>query len=94
MADLIVDYQLLDVTERSLVALTGEFQHIQAFEQGYEGAVGSGSIAAAMDDFAGNWSYHREKLIGSMQSLGEMVTQTKQQFQGTDSKLASTLTRK
>ncbi len=94
MADLKVDYQLLTSTERTLTSLTSEFQNIKAREGGYDGAMGSGDIAGAMDSFAGNWDYHREKLVGSMQALGKMVTQTIQAFQKTDTGLAHDLTNK
>jgi uncharacterized protein YukE len=94
VADLTVDYTLLDQTEKSLSSLISEFQNIKAQESGYDGAMGSGDIAGAMDGFAGNWDDHRAKLVGSMQSLGQMVNQTKQTFQKTDTKLASDLTKK
>jgi hypothetical protein len=45
-----------------------------------------------MDSFAGNWDYHREKLVGSMQALGKMVSESKQQFQNTDNKLKTSIT--
>ncbi|HLH59622.1 MAG TPA: hypothetical protein VKV33_10780 [Streptosporangiaceae bacterium] len=94
MADLRVDYELLDSTERTLTSLTSEFQNIKAQEGSYDGAMGSGDIAGAMDSFAGNWDYHRKKLVGSMQALGQMVSQTKQAFQKTDTGLAHDLTKK
>jgi hypothetical protein len=93
-ADLKVDYQLLDSTERSLGRLTSEFENIKAQESGYDGAMGSGDIAGAMNNFAGNWDYHRKKLVGSMQALGKMVTETRKQFQDTDSKLKASLVKK
>lgn len=94
MADLKVDYQLLDSTERSLSSLVSEFQNIKAQEGSYDGAMGSGDIAGAMDNFAGNWDYHRRKLVGSMQALGKMVSETKREFSKTDCQLASSLTKK
>lgn len=94
VADLKVDYQLLDSTERTLSSLTSEFQHIKARESGYDGAMGSGDIASAMDSFAGNWDYHRDKLVGSMQALGKMITESKKKFTETDSQLASSLVSK
>ena len=90
--DLKVDYQLLDTTEQTLSSLVSEFQNIKAQESGYDGAMGSGDVAGAMDGFAGNWDYHREKLVGSMQALGKMVSDSKQQFQNTDTKLKTSLT--
>ena len=47
-----------------------------------------------MDSFAGNWDYHRKKLVSSMQALGTMISQTKQAFTQTDTKLQSSLTAK
>lgn len=92
MADLKVDYQLLDSTERTLTSLTSEFQNIRARDSGYDGAMGSGGIAAAMDSFAGNWDYHRGKLVGSMQALGKMINEATKQFTQTDTKLTHSLT--
>ena len=60
----------------------------------YDGAMGSGDVASAMDGFAWNWSDHRKNLISSMQSLGKMVSETIQQFKNADNKLASTLPHK
>ena len=91
MADLKVDYQLLDSTERTLSSLTSEFQNIKARGSGYDGATGSGDIAGAMDSFAGNWDYHRDELVGSMQALGRMITEAKKQFTQTDDRLASSI---
>ncbi len=94
MADLKVDYQLLDSTEKSLSNLVAEFQNIKAQEQAYDGAMGSGDIVGALGSFAGNWDYHRKKLIGSMQALGKMVSETKVQFRKTDDGLKASLTKK
>ena len=91
MADLKVDYQLLDSTERTLSSLVSEFQHIKARDGSYDGAMGSGDIASAMDGFAGNWDYHRQKLVGSMQALGKMISESKDQFQQTDHRMAASL---
>jgi hypothetical protein len=94
VADLKVDYQLLESIESSLSSLLSEFQNIQTQTGGYDGAMGSSAVASAMDGFAGNWNHHRQSLITSMQSLGKMVSETIQQFQKTDKTLASSLTKK
>ena len=94
MADLKVDYQLLDSIERSLTSLQSEFQNIKAQTGSYDGAMGSGDVASAMDGFSGNWDDHRKDLLNSIQSLGKMVSETKQQFQQADNKLKSSLTQK
>lgn len=92
LADLKVDYQLLDSIESSLSSLLSEFQNIKAQTGGYDGAMGSSAVASAMDGFAGNWDDHRKNLISSIQSLGKMVSETKQQFRDADDKLSKTLT--
>jgi hypothetical protein len=94
MADLKVDYQLLDSIERSLTSLYSEFRNIRAQAGVYDGAMGSGDVASAMDGFAGNWDDHRKNLLSSIQVLGTMVSETRQQFQNTDNKLTSSLTQK
>ena len=94
LADLKVDYQLLDSIESSLSSLLSEFQNIQASTGAYDGAMGSPDVASAMDGFAGNWNDHRKSLVSSMQSLGKMVSETRRQFQNADNKLKDTLTHK
>lgn len=94
MSDLKVDYSLLESIERRLTSLHGEFQNIQAQTSGYDGALGSGAVASAMDGFAGNWNDHRQDLLNSIETLGKMVSETIQQFQQTDNKLKSSLTQK
>jgi uncharacterized protein YukE len=94
MADLKVDYQLLDSIERNLSSLISDFQNMQTQVGAYDGAMGSGAIASAMDGFATNWNDHKKTLISSMQALGKMVSETKQRFQGADNKLASSVTMK
>jgi hypothetical protein len=89
MPDLNVDYQLLESTERTLSSLVSEFQNMQAQETAYDGAMGSGPIAAAMNGFATNWNDNKKGLINSMQTLGKMVSETVLQFKNTDSKLAA-----
>jgi hypothetical protein len=89
MPDLKVDYQLLESTERTLSGLISEFQNMQAQETSYDWAMGSGPIAAAMNGFATNWTDNKNSLVGSMQALGKMVSETVQHFKATDAKLAS-----
>jgi hypothetical protein len=89
MPDLKVDYQLLESTERTLSSLVSEFQNMQAQETAYDGAMGSGPIAAAMNGFATNWNDNKKGLINSMQTLGKMVSETVLQFKNTDTKLAA-----
>lgn len=94
MADLKVDYQLLDLIERSLSSLHSEFQNIKAQTSAYNGDMGSGAVASAMDGFAGDWNDHRETLLNSIQKLGTMISETRRQFQNTDNTLAGSISEK
>jgi hypothetical protein len=91
MADLKVEFGLLESAEQTMTSLTSEFKNIKAQASDYDGAMGSGDIAGAMGSFSGNWDYHRDKLTGSMQALGQMITESKKQFHETDNKLAANL---
>lgn len=94
MADLRVDYQLLGSIHATMSGLISEFETIEDQATGFDSAYGSSAIAGAMGSFSGNWSDHRKKLIGTMQSLDRLVTSTATDFQRTDSQLASELTSK
>jgi hypothetical protein len=93
-SDLKVDYQLLESIHSTMTGLLSELENIQPQQGEYDGAMGSGSIAGAMDGFAGNWTYHRKQIIGNMQSLNSMVTESVQKFQQADANLKSQLTGK
>jgi hypothetical protein len=92
MADFVVDYSLLQQVDKTLKDLVNQFQNIQAQEQGYTGAYGSGDVAGAMDDFAGNWSYHRGKIVDSMNALSQSVEDVMSESKKYDSDLAKQLT--
>ena len=83
-----VDYTLLEASHKSLTSLASEFGALQASTGGYDAAMGSGAIAGAMDNFAGNWSYHRDKLVANMHKLDDMITESVKQFMDTDQQLA------
>lgn len=91
MSDLKVDYSLLEASHSRLTGLISEFGDLQASTSGYDGALGSGAIAGAMDGFAGNWSYHRDQLVADMQKLDDMITESVKQFMDTDKKAAQEL---
>jgi hypothetical protein len=90
-ADLKVEFDLLDAAKKTLTTLTSEFQNIKAQESGYDGAMGSADIAGALGSFSGNWDYHRNKLVGSMQALGQLIDESEKQFRQTDDQLAKNL---
>jgi len=89
--DFVVDYSLLDQVDRTLKDLVSQFQNIQAQEQGYTGAYGSGDVAGAMDDFAGNWSYHRGKIVDSMNALSQSVEEVMSETKKYDADMATQL---
>jgi hypothetical protein len=91
MADLKVDYQLLASIHTTMSGLTSEFETIGDEAAAYTSAYGYDGIVSAMSSFSGNWSDHRKQLLGTMQNLDRMVIATSQDFQHTDSKLASDL---
>ncbi|HEV2243346.1 MAG TPA: hypothetical protein VGR98_20040 [Streptosporangiaceae bacterium] len=92
MADFVVDYSLLQQVDKTLKDLVNQFQSIQTQEHGYTGAYGSGDVAGAMDDFAGNWSYHRGKIVDSMNALSQSVEEVMSETQKYDSGMAKQLT--
>jgi len=59
MADLKLDYQLLESIESSLGTLQSEFANIKTQTSGYDSAMGSAAIVSAMNGFSGN---ERERL--------------------------------
>ena len=86
-----VDYSLLEASHKTLTSLVSEFGDLQASANGYDAAMGSGTIAGAMDSFAGNWSYHRDKLVANLRKLDDMITESVKQFMDTDQQLAQQL---
>ena len=94
MTDLRIDYQLLESTKSTMDSLVSQFQNIQTQQSQYDGAMGSGDVAGAMDNFAGNWDYHRKQLLGKMKDLDDLVDETVKQFKKTDGDLKNQLTKK
>lgn len=91
MTDLVVDYNLLEGARKALTSLASEFGGLRASTSGYDGAMGSGAIADAMNGFAGNWDYHRDQLVGDMKKLDGMIDESVKQFMETDKKAAQEL---
>jgi hypothetical protein len=90
-ADLKVEFDLLNSAKKTLTTLTSEFQNIKAQESAYDGAMGSGDITGALGSFSGNWDYHRNKLVGSLQALGKLIDESEKEFHKTDDQLAKNL---
>lgn len=94
MADFVVDYTLLENVENTLNRLHSEFGNIQAQEQHYSAAWGSGDIASAMNGFATNWSYHRSQMLKSMEALAKDVHTVRSETKQYDQHLKSEVTKK
>jgi hypothetical protein len=89
LSDLKVDYGVLGQTEKTLNTLYSEFKNCEAQGRVYDSEWGSGDVKGAMDGFTDNWNDHRGKLLSSIQSTGQLVSETLSTFQHEDAKLAS-----
>lgn len=93
MSDLIVDYQVLEQTEELMARLHQQISGSGTSSLAEDPDWGFGGVSSAMGGFYGDWSYHRQQILGRMQTLHTMSAQSRQSFQGTDAKLASELTK-
>jgi hypothetical protein len=91
VSDLIVDYPVLERSEQLLARLN---QQISAGAGGSaaDSDWGFGGVVSAMGGFYGDWSYHRQQILGRMEALHTMARQSRQAFQSADDDLASQLT--
>jgi hypothetical protein len=88
MADLRVDFAVLDAMQRSLVAVAERFEGLGA-QAGAEVRIWGGShVRSAMEEFADNWKSHRGKLTEDLRRLGERCAGTVEVFRGVDAGLA------
>lgn len=92
MSDLIVDYQVLEQSEQTLARLHQQIGSSSA-SLAVDSDWGFGGVASAMGGFYGDWSYHRQQILGRMETLHTMSQQSRQAFQSADTKLASELTK-
>lgn len=91
MDDLKVSYGKLEESGKNLKAVQTELANISGHEGDIRGSLGSGDIAHAMDDFANNWDYHRNKLLDKVKGLIEATEKTVEAFGDVDRKLSSGL---
>jgi biopolymer transport protein ExbB/TolQ len=69
VAEITVDIAAVAELARRLQALAQEFDAVDDVVRGYHDAVGSSDVAAALDDFAGNWSRERKKIRRQMEEV-------------------------
>lgn len=89
MSDLIVDYQVLEQAEQLMGRLHQQVSGGGTWSLAQDRDWGFGGVSSAMGGFYGDWSYHRQQILGRMQALHTMSVQSRQAFQGADAKLAS-----
>jgi hypothetical protein len=94
VADLKVDYQLLESISGTMGSILPEIESMSDNVSDCDWAYGSGDIAGAMGGFANNWSKHKSQMVANMKTLQSMVQQTVQGFQKTDNQLKTELTSK
>ncbi len=87
--DLKVSYDWLSETCNNLNAIKSELDNINENQDGLAGALGSGDMTHAMDDFCNNWGYHRRKLTDQVSNVGTMAEKTMEAFRDVDNKLSN-----
>jgi hypothetical protein len=91
MADLVVDLGLLEQTAGSLSMLIEEFSNASKIVSSAQGSVAEPVLVTALDDFANDWSVHRQDLLSSMETVYKMATESRKAYIATDDKLAQDL---
>jgi len=91
MADLVVDLGLLEQTAGSLSMLIEEFSNASKIVSSAQGSVAEPVLVTALDDFANDWSVHRQDLLSSMQTVYKMATESRRAYIATDDRLAQDL---
>jgi hypothetical protein len=91
MADLVVDLGLLAQTAGSLSMLIEEFGNASKIVSSARGSVAEPVLVTALDDFANDWSVHRQDLLSSMQTVYKMATESRRAYIATDDRLARDL---
>jgi hypothetical protein len=91
VADLVVDLDLLARTAGGLSMLIEEFGNASKIVGASQGQITEPMLIGALDDFASDWSVHRQSLLSSMQSVYKMATESHRAYIDTDDKLAGEL---
>lgn len=91
MADLQVNLGLLQQTAGSLSMLIEEFSNASKIVSSAQRGVAEPILASALEDFADDWSVHRQSLLSSMETVYKMATESHKAYIATDDKLAQDL---
>jgi hypothetical protein len=85
------DLAAISQVSQTLGILGNEFSNITKVAD-VGGASGDSGLAAALSDFANDWSDKRTALIGQMQELAKLAGQAVQEYRKTDTTLTHALT--
>jgi hypothetical protein len=91
MADLVVDLGLLEQTAGSLSMLIEEFSNASKIVSSAQRSVAEPILMTALEDFANDWSAHRQDLLSSMETVYKMASESHKAYIATDDKLAQDL---
>jgi rRNA-processing protein FCF1 len=91
MADLVVNLSLLESTAGALSMLIEEFSNASKIVNASQGEVAEPTLVSALDDFANDWTVHRQDLLSSMEAVYKMATESHKAYIATDDKLAQDL---
>jgi hypothetical protein len=86
-----VDMGMLADTAGELRGLVSEFNGVGRFGDDSSSAVGHPSVIDALDEFAGNWKRHRQKLTKHLDAVAQMAADSEKTYRETDDKLAHTI---
>ncbi|MFD7501545.1 hypothetical protein [Streptomyces sp. NPDC059850] len=81
---LVVDYTLLESSKSNLREIKKVMDDIDDHSEGIQDIWGHESVAGKMDEFVTNWDNYREKLVESVQELGEHVEGALKNFKKQD----------
>lgn len=93
MADLIVRDDLVSLVS-DLNSLIGEFEGALDLQNDDRGLWGQDNANLSMDDFADNWTVHRDAMVKDMKSLRDSVDQINQAWEQAEQQLRDSLDEK
>lgn len=91
MADLQVNYSVLDATRVSLHRIVGELERMDVRRDEMDPLWVGARVRKAMRGFSDDWDRHRRDLISDAHELEEKVTAVADTFRGVESALVGSL---
>jgi membrane-bound lytic murein transglycosylase MltF len=89
--DLEVDLEGLEALASTLERIRTRLDATRELFDAYEGDLGSGRVAAALDDFERHWSDGRAKIDGNARTLATMATASAAAYRQADEDLRASL---